>query len=130
MKISLHIEADTPQELQEAISGLAAVHVPSRGQATTETKQTKRNTTPKEEKKPKEEQVVEKETPVDQEATSEADQQDTPTVVELRTVAAEKGKTAEGKKAIKALLDKFESKSISTVPEEKRAAFLVELEAL
>lgn len=53
-----------------------------------------------------------------------------PTVVELRAKAQEKGKNPEGKKAIKALLDKIGSKSISDIPEEKRAAFLCELEVL
>lgn len=53
-----------------------------------------------------------------------------PTVVELRAKAQEKGKTPEGKQAIKALLDKFNSKSISNVPEVDRAAFMAELEAL
>ena len=53
-----------------------------------------------------------------------------PTVVELRAMAQQKGGTADGKKAIKALLNEFESKSISDVPEDKRAAFLVKLEAL
>lgn len=56
--------------------------------------------------------------------------EDIPSVVDLRAVAQEKGKTAEGKKAIKALLEAYESKSISTIPEEKRAAFMSDLEAL
>ncbi|ELK41268.1 hypothetical protein D478_14885 [Brevibacillus agri BAB-2500] len=50
-----------------------------------------------------------------------------PTIVELRARAQEIGKTAEGKKAIKALLDKFGSKSLSDLPEEKRAEFMDEL---
>lgn len=53
-----------------------------------------------------------------------------PTVVELRAKAQEKGATPEGKQAIKSLLDKYESKSISSLPEEKRAAFMADLEAL
>lgn len=53
-----------------------------------------------------------------------------PDVVQLRAVAAEKGKTPEGKKAVKALLDKFECSNISSVPDDKRAAFLKELEAI
>jgi len=55
---------------------------------------------------------------------------DIPSVVDLRAVGQEKGKTAEGKKAIKALLDKFGSKSLSDVPEENRVAFMVGLEAI
>lgn len=53
-----------------------------------------------------------------------------PTVVELRAKAQEIGKTSEGKKAIKDLLNKFGSKSISDIPENKRAAFLRALEEL
>lgn len=56
--------------------------------------------------------------------------EDIPTVEELREVAAAKGKTTEGKKAVKALLNEFESKNITAVPEEQRAAFLARLKAL
>ncbi|MGM1047630.1 MAG: hypothetical protein ACQEXX_15970 [Bacillota bacterium] len=53
-----------------------------------------------------------------------------PSVVDLRAKAQEVGKTAEKKKAIKVLLNKFESPSISDVPEDKRIAFMAELENL
>ena len=53
-----------------------------------------------------------------------------PTVVELRAKAQEVGTTPEAKKAIKALLDEFGSKSISDVPEPRRSAFLKRLEEL
>jgi outer membrane biosynthesis protein TonB len=62
--------------------------------------------------------------------TPETEPQVIPSVVELRAAAQEKGKTQEGKAKIKALLNKFESKSISDVPEEYRASFLALLEAL
>lgn len=55
---------------------------------------------------------------------------DIPSVVDLRAKAQEKATSVEAKKAIKALLDEFGSKSISDVPEEKRAAFLAKLEEL
>lgn len=64
------------------------------------------------------------------EPESETKQIDSPNVVDIRKVAQQKGKTPEVKKAIKALLDEFGSKSISDVPEEKRAAFLARLEEL
>ncbi|GEO27053.1 hypothetical protein AAC03nite_28380 [Alicyclobacillus acidoterrestris] len=63
-------------------------------------------------------------------ALAEAPANDIPTVVDLRAKAQEKGSTPEGKKAIKALLEEFESKSISAVPEERRAEFLARLEAI
>ncbi|KEQ22333.1 hypothetical protein [Paenibacillus tyrfis] len=53
-----------------------------------------------------------------------------PTVVELRAKAQEVGTTPEAKKAIKALLDEFGSKSISDVPENKRHAFMSGLAGL
>lgn len=55
---------------------------------------------------------------------------DVPTVVELRAKAQEVGRTPEGKKAIKELLDKFGSKSISDVQENQRVAFMAALEEL
>lgn len=60
----------------------------------------------------------------------DAPSENVPSVVDLRAKAQEKAKTAEAKKAIKALLDEFESKSISDVPEEKRVDFLAKLEEL
>lgn len=53
-----------------------------------------------------------------------------PSVVELRAKAQEKATSVEAKKAIKALLDEFGSKSISNVPEDKRAEFMARLEEL
>ena len=53
-----------------------------------------------------------------------------PTAVELRAMAQKVGTNADKKKAIKALLDTYESKSISDVPEEKRAAFLADLSGI
>jgi hypothetical protein len=73
--------------------------------------------------------------PEQDEQASEADPNqtttsDAPTVVELRAKAQEVGTSSEAKKAIKALLDKFEAKSISSIPEEKRADFLAELDLI
>ncbi|MFB5192768.1 hypothetical protein [Alicyclobacillus fastidiosus] len=68
--------------------------------------------------------------PEDNAPTNSAPSVDTPSVVDLRAKAQEKGATSDGKKAIKALLNEFESKSISDVPEEKRAEFLARLEDL
>lgn len=59
-----------------------------------------------------------------------AEPENIPTVVELRAKAQEKSKIADGKKAIKELLEKFGCTAISKVPEESRAALMVELEAL
>lgn len=60
----------------------------------------------------------------------DTDTGDIPTVEDVREVAQDKGKTPEGKKAVKALLIEFESKNLTTLPEEQRAAFLARLKAL
>lgn len=99
----------------------------------------RKNTTPKKEEPAKEEsspqpdpeESTKPEQPEPEETTDNYDDgAPIPTVVELRAKAQEKGKTQEGKAAIKALLKKFESKSISEVPEAKRAAFYAELEKI
>ncbi|WP_410769607.1 hypothetical protein [Fontibacillus sp. BL9] len=53
-----------------------------------------------------------------------------PSVVDLRTRAQEVGQDPKKKPKIKALLNEFESASISDVPEDKRAAFMAKLEKL
>ncbi|UTG84511.1 hypothetical protein [Bacillus paranthracis] len=133
MNITLNIQADNPIELQAAIEGLAkqglvnvtgeakeVVKTPKKAQAKKEStsSEPKKDVAPKETKKEETPKVEEKQSA------------NAPSVVELRSTAQEKGKTPEGKKAIKALLVEFESKSISNVPEEKRAEFLAKLENL
>ena len=144
MNITLNIEAGNPIELQEAITGLAGIM----GGPTTpqpESEKTKKSSkgTSKPEKQPDPDPVVKTNTaeegPEDKpdivtedeiDDAPETDTEEIPTVVELRAAAQMKGGTPEGKRAIKALLDKFESKSISDVPEDKRTAFLQALEDL
>lgn len=143
MNITLNIQADNPVELQAAIEGLAKqglVNVTGEAKEVVKTPkkvQAKKETTPSEPKKeeaPKVEEkqdVTPKETKKEETPKVEGKQDvNVPSVVELRSMAQEKGKTPEGKKAVKALLVELESKSISTVPEEKRAEFLAELEKL
>ncbi|MEF3312348.1 hypothetical protein PV433_26025 [Paenibacillus sp. GYB004] len=87
----------------------------------------------------KEEPAVEKNDPVEEEpaaqpAADDADDGDDggepiPTDVELRAKAQEVGKKA-GKEKVKALLDEYESSNITGIPENKRAAFMRDLEAL
>jgi len=148
MNIRLNIEAGNPMELQEAITGLAGIMGGSVAPQP-ESEKTKRsnkaatkpekqsdpdpvvesNDTAKEASEDKPDPVVESDTAAAAEdaPNTVTETEEIPTVVELRAKAQEKGTTPEGKKAIKALLDKFESKSISDVPEDKRAAFLREL---
>lgn len=91
-------------------------------------RQRRTNTTPKKDETPKEAPATTQPEPEESQGSDKAEA--IPDVVELRAKAKEKGSTAEGKKAIKALLDEFGSKSISDVPEEKRAAFLAALEEI
>ncbi len=107
--------------------------VPS-GQATESTDQAQ-SEKPKRQRRAAQSDVAEQPSqPAQEEQTSDTEQKpqktDVPTVVELRAKAQEIGKTPEAKKAIKALLDQFGSKSISDVPEEKRADFLSELDLI
>lgn len=132
MNITLHIEASNPAELQEAIAGLAGITgstiVPQ-----PEPEKQKKNSrgTPKSEKQPDPEQVTGSDTQEETaNETSDEIKEEIPTVVELRAKAQEKGKTAEGKKAIKALLDEFGAKSISDVEENDRIGFMRRLEEL
>ena len=149
MNIRLNIEAGNPMELQEAITGLAGIMGGSVAPQP-ESEKTKRsnkaatkpekqsdpdpvvesNDTAKEASEDKPDPVVESDTAAEDAPDTVTETEEIPTVVELRAKAQEKGTTPEGKKAIKALLDKFESKSISDVPEDKRAVFLRELDKL
>jgi hypothetical protein len=134
MNITINIVAGSPAELQEAIASLSGMVTNAVAPVTEKAKRVSKDTTkpekspdPDQGKQPDPESTPEK---MD-EATEETPETEViPTVVELRAAAQVKGGTLEGKKAIKALLDEFESKSISDVPDEKRAAFLHRLEAL
>jgi|GEM_PF-2974548 len=154
MNITLNIEAGTPAELQEAIVGLAGIvgfvqdgpaiqqtksdqEKPKRNSRTTTKTDKPTDSQPDDEEQQSAEQISETEKESAEEVTSHEtgdgpgdSEEHIPTVVELRAAAQEKGKTPEGKQAIRELLNKFGSKSISDVPEKKRAAFLAELEAL
>lgn len=139
MRIHFNIEAETPEEVMTAIKELAITDV-----VNTQTKPAeaaadhKKNTAPRDnkpaaQKEPDPNPTTTTTAPSDDDATSEAANEATdtiPTVEEIKKTAVEKGKTVEGKKAIKDLLVSFESKSISAIPEDKRAAFLAALEDL
>lgn len=86
---------------------------------------------PAQQEDPVKPEAAEEQEPADQPESEDAGSTDpVPTVVELRAKAQEVGTTPEAKKAIKALLDEFGSKSISDVSEGKRAEFLKRLEEL
>ena len=133
MNITVNINIPALSDLARAIEVLAgplsgkAVQLPVKEEKK-ESKPGKTNVkeSKAEETKAKIEEVTE-ETEIE---VTDVDMADIPTLVDLRAKAQEKGKTAEGKKAIKALLDKYDSKSISNVPEEVRVAFMADLEAL
>lgn len=153
MNITLNIEAANPGELQEAIVGLAGIvgfvndgtgiQLPTNKEDGEKPKRGNRST-PKPDKTPTSDQTEPKpvsiEEPKKEEGQGDTGDTDTdtdaggdediPTVVELRAKAQEIGKTAEGKAGIKALLEKFGSKSLSDVPDEKRAGFMAELDKL
>lgn len=135
MNITLNIQAGSPAELQEAITGLAGIFgeaaAPQLAAAQEEPEKPKRATrTTAKPEKPQDPEPVKEQEAKDESAESTTESENAPTVVELRAKAQEKGTTPEAKKAIKALLEEFGSKSISDIPEEKRAAFLAALEEL
>lgn len=124
MNITLNIQADSPEELMEAISGLSGVmggaSVDSPDVEKKEKKPTKSKTKPAEKAAEPEKKSSDK---------PEDDSEDPVSVEQLRAKAAEVAKA--GKQPdVKALLDEFESKSISAVPEDQRAEFLTKLEKL
>lgn len=135
MNITLHIEAENPEQLQQAIKGLAdnagtAVNIAPSNDGRTRKAKSKA----KEAQEPtldlKEEPAETPEPPKIDDPEVPLDEP-VPTVVELRALAAEKGQAdATNKPKIHALLDSYECKSISTVPEDKRLAFKADLEAL
>lgn len=132
MNITLNIVAGSSAELQEAINGLASLAVITGGAVSPklESEKPKRvnKVTTQTETPPETEPGVESGAAEDAgEIPTDKVEENIPTVVDLRAKAQEKGGTPEGKKAIKALLDAFGSKSISDVPEERRTEFLQKL---
>ncbi|CQR71653.1 hypothetical protein SOV_04460 [Sporomusa ovata DSM 2662] len=124
MHIHLNIEADTTEEILAAIKELSATGVtpiqkPAEGKKSSHSNKaaTSKATEP----------ATDTTLPAETEKTEE---ETIPTVNELKEAAVAKGKTPEGKKAIKDLLASFESPSISAIPEDKRAAFLAALKDL
>jgi len=135
MNITLTIVADDSAELREAINGLSSFAVITGGAAApkSEPEKTKRGNkvTTQTETSIETEPVVESGAAEDTGETPPTESlENIPTVVDLRAEAQKHGQTPEGKKAIKALLIEFDSASISTVPEDKRTAFLARLSAL
>ena len=127
MKIYLNIEADSTAEILEAFKELAATGATVQVKPA-ETKKRK----PAAPQTPETDPVVEDAPPTEVTPPAEEDAPvvEIPSIEDIKKVAVEKGKTPEGKAAIKKLLTSFESPSISAIPEEKRAAFLAALEEI
>ncbi|MBD2861629.1 hypothetical protein [Paenibacillus oceani] len=118
--------------LTGSTAALATAPAPVKPVETEAPKQTRRTK--------KEEPAVEKNDPVDEDPAAKPDDsreddegdhrgEPIPTDVELRAKAQEVGKKA-GKEEVKALLDKYESSNITGIPDDKRVAFMRDLEAL
>ncbi|MGF7049123.1 putative phage protein gp47/JayE [Paenibacillus sp. DS2015] len=136
MSVQITINGDNAAEaiqefatLSAAFTGQASAPVTASLEDLKPTRQTRKASDPKKEEV-KEPETVKEDTQAEQDQEPAGDTVDIPTIVDLRAKAQEKGKTPEAKKAIKALLDKFESKSVSDVPEDIRTEFIAELEAL
>lgn len=137
MKIHISIESESPVELLEALKKLSAdsavTVVADKREPEAKKPRASRVAEPRQ-PEPAQVEAAAEATPAaveaDPAAVEEPETVAAPSVVELRAAAQEKGKTMEGKKAIKDLLNSFESKSISDIPEAKRAAFMAALEDL
>lgn len=140
MSIQIHINGEDATEAIRELSVLASHLSPSAGSVkevatTSETQKPEKNTRSRSSKPineaPVKEEIADRDNDVDNTSSDPVngsegtdDTEQVPTVVELRAKAQEVGTSPERKKKIKELLDKFKSKSISDVPEDKRAAFL------
>lgn len=126
MPVSINITGENAEQAIQEFSVLSAHFVAQLGDVKPvemeKPKRQTRQTAPKETVKPDPVQ--------DEDETGGGEDEDAPTVVELRAKAQEVGTTAEAKKAIKELLNNYGSKSISDIPEDKRAAFMAALEAI
>jgi len=107
------------QDLAEVLPGMDPEKIPASTKVSTI-----------EETKPEPEPQPEPESNQEQQEEPAAAKDRIPDIVEIRKLAMEKGATPEGREAIKDLLKKFGCRNISSIPEEKRVAFLEELEAI
>lgn len=143
MPVQIHINGETANEATKELRDLAAALLgkPSGAPAVEEPVKTDKPKPSRSTKKPEEEtpaaepeKVAEPEPDKTDEPENDTDEggddENVPTVVELRAKAQEVGTSTDAKKAIKALLDKYGCKSISDVPEAKRADFLTDLDLI
>lgn len=132
MPVQITINGDNAAQAIEEFATLSAAFGGAAAPSATvseESKQRTRKTNEVKKEQQKEEPV--KTVPKDEVGTDgDTEEVDIPTVVELRAKAQEVGKDPKKKPAIKELLGQFECASISDVPEEKRIAFMEELENL
>ena len=122
--------AESIRELSALASGLAGAQVAAPAEEPEKPKKEPVKKAPAKQEKP-----MKEEAPAGDPAIEESDDNDSadiPTDVELRAKAQEIGKKmgAEGKQAIKDLLNEFGSPNITGIPEEKRIEFMARLEAL
>lgn len=132
--IQITLQAANAADVQQLVHDLAGTmsgQFASRVPAETVEQQPKRQqkATKSEQKEAKVDvEAIEKE--INEEAGASEEVVDAPSVVELRAKAQEVGKDPAKKPKIKELLNKYGSPNVSEVPEEKRAAFIADLEAL
>lgn len=142
MPVQIIINGENAGEALKELSALASGTTPATNEITIsvdEKKLAEAVLKPKEKvEKPKPERPAKAEKPEAPPAEAEDPKEEqskkpegkVPDVVELRAKASEVGKTPEGKVKVKELLNKYGFSSISAVPEDQRAEFLADLEAL
>ncbi|WP_342416246.1 hypothetical protein NST83_01075 [Paenibacillus sp. FSL R10-2782] len=109
--------------LSAAFTGVQAPTV----QPTPQEDKPKRNRTTAPKPEPKEDPNPDK---VSNEVQEDGKKIDIPSVLELREAAAGVGSTPEAKAKIKALLDQYEARNLSAVPDDQKVGFLAALKAL
>lgn len=135
MPVTITINGENAAQAIEEFATLSASFIPGSAQAPVnatveDPKQRQRRSATAKEPEEKSINVDKIVKEIEEEAAAATQDDDIPTVVDLRAKAQEVGQDAKKKPKIKALLDKYGSPNVSEVPEDKRAAFLADLESL
>lgn len=126
MPITINVTGDSAAEVQQLVADLAGTMSTKNDEETPEDKpkqQRKRQSTSKKKDEPKTEEKSKTEKP--------GNTTDIPSVVDIRAKAKEITDADTSKRPeVKALLDEFDCKNITSIPEDRRTEFMERLEEL
>lgn len=126
MAITITIEAANADELRQLMQDAAETLAGMKTEDIADTKVSTIETKPETKKTEKPKKEVASEPVSENKVGSVESNTDIPTVEKLR----EKAQTIKDKASVKALLDEFGAKNLTTLPEDRRAEFLARLEEL